>query len=387
MDWPRTPAERIPAKRFKPPFCPWKGCPSHRLNNFRCVRDGSYSRKCDRRTIPRFHCKICTRGFGQQTFSNTYYLKKPNLLPKVAAAVVACSASRQIARMLGCSHTTVVHQANRLGRHALLLNALALEQLDALREPALLDHFETFQYCQEMAVGIATAAGARSGFVYAVDPVLHRHGGEMRPARAKRLKSLVRRHGALPTGSYRRSTERVLQKLFPKVPSGEHLRLIADGKPDYRAAALPYLESGILQLDSYPNPPRRLKHEPKSNQALLRDRAMFPVDVLHKMIRHSSANHKRETIAHGRRVNAIMLYVFIIWINFGKDRSERHPRGRSPGMDVGLVDRILDWKEILNRRLFPWSQNLSGMDRKLYSMAMETAAVGNNRRHELINAF
>ena len=389
MDWPRTPLERIPARRFKPPFCPWKLCPSHRLKNFRCVRDGYYSRKCDRRRIPRFHCKICKRGFGQQTFSNTYYLKKPALLPKVAAGLVACGATRQIARMLGCSHTTVVHQANRIGRHALLLNSLALDQLDTLREPMVLDHFETYQYCQEMAVGVATVAGARSCFMYAIDPTLHRQGGEMRPVRAKRLKSLIRRHGDLPTGSYRKSTVRVLEKLMPKVRSGESLSLIADGKPDYRAAAQPHIASGRLKLDSYPNPPRRLKHEPKSEQAVLRDRAMFPVDALHKMIRHSSANHKRETIAHGRRVNSIMLrlYVFAVWINFGKDRSERRPRGRSPGMDVGLVEGILDWKQVLSRRLFPWRQKLSRMDRKLYSLAMETPAVGNNRRHELINAY
>ena len=359
------------------------------MNSFRCVRDGTYSRKCDRRTIPRFHCKICKRGFGQQTFSNTYYLKKPDLLPKVAAGLVACGAARQIARMLGCSHTTVVHQANRIGRHALLLESLALEQLDAVREPTVIDHFETFQFCQEMAVGVATVAGARTGFIFAIDPTLHRLGGEMTPARAKRLKALIRRHGALPTGSYRKSTERVLEKLLPKVKTGEPLQLITDGKPDYRTAAQPHIESGKIKMESYPNPPRRLKHEPKSEQAVLRDQAMFPVDVLHKMIRHSSANHKRETIAHGRRVNSIMLrlYVFAIWVNFGKDRSERRPRKRSPGMDVGLTERILDWKQILGRRLFPWRQKLSGMDRRLYSMAMETPAVGNNRRHDLINAF
>ena len=329
------------------------------------------------------------RGFGQQTFSNTYYLKKPALLPRVAAAMVACCAARQAARTLGCSHTTVVHQANRIGRHALLMNALSLEQLDAVREPAVLDHFETFQYCQEMAVGIATAAGARTGFIYAIDPATHRQGGEMLPGRAKRLNALIRRHGPMPKGSYRKSTERVLKKLLPKVRSGEQLRLITDGKPDYRAAAAPHIASGRLILDSYPNPPRRLKHEPKSKQAILRDRAMFPADVLHKLIRHSSANHKRETIAHGRRVNSIMLRlcVFMIWVNFGKDRSERCPRGRSPGMDVGLVDRVMDWKQVLGRRLFPWRQTLSAMDRKLYSMAMETPAAGNNRRHDLINAF
>ena len=389
MDWPVTPVERIPASRFKPQFCPWKGCLSHQTDKFRCVKDGYYSRKCDRRTIPRFECKICGRGFGQQTFSATYYSKKPRLLQQVAATLVAGCAARQIARTLGCSHATVVHQANRIGRHALLLHTLSMEQLARLGESLVLDHAEFFQYCPEMQVGVATAVGSESWFMYGIDPVPHMLGGEMRPARAKRLKSLIRRHGPLPSGSYHKSTERVLRQLLQKVPPEEQLHLITDGKPDYRTAAQPYIDSGRIRMDAYLNPPRRKKHEPKDKAAAVRDRAMFPVDLLHKLIRHSNANHKRETIAHGRRVNAIMLrlYVFIAWRNFGKDKSERCPRGRSPGMEVGLVDRFLDWKQILSRRLFPWRRKLSAMDRKLYSMGMLTPAVGNNRRHNLVNAF
>ena len=389
MDWPRTPVERIPAKRFKPPFCPKRHCRSHRDHDFRWVRDGYYRRKCDRRTIPRFRCRICNGRFSLQTFSTTYYLKRPDLLSKVAACLVACGAARQVARTLGCSHTTVVHQANRIGRHALLLHADSLETMKAIEEPLVLDHMETFEYCQEMQLGVATVVGSRTGLVLALDPVPHRSGGEMTPGRAKRLHALVERHGPLPAGSYRRSTERVLARLLPKAESGSRLHLIADGKPSYRKAAQPHIDSGRLRLDTYLNPPRRRKHEPNSRSAVARDRAMFPVDVLHKLIRHSNANHKRETIAHGRRANAVMLrlYVLAAWVNYIKDQSVRTPRDRTPGMAAGLIDRFLDWKQLLGRRLFPWRRKLSGMDRKLYSMAMITPAVGNNRRHDLINAF
>jgi hypothetical protein len=116
---------------------------------------------------------------------------------------------------------------------------------------------------------------------------------------------------------------------------------------------------------------------------------MFPVDLLHKLIRHSSANHKRETIAHGRRGNAIMLrlYGFTTWRNYIKDKSERRPQRRTPAMELGLVDRFLDWKQVLSRRLFPWRLKLSDMELRLYAMAMETKAVGNNRHHQLTNAF
>lgn len=389
MNWPRTPVERIPAKRFKPPFCPWRACPSHARNSFRTVRFGTYRRKCDRRTIPRFRCKTCDRLFSQQTFACTYYLKKPKLLPRIAAGLVACDASRQTARSLGCSHTTVVHQANRLGRHAILLNALALEELGNIREAIVFDHAESFQYCQEMAVGIGTAVGGKSLYTYALDPMSHRLGGVMTPGRAKRLKALEKRFGELPSDSYPKSTARILDMLIPKVRPGERLILITDGKPDYRAAARRHIASGKIHMEAFPNPPRRPKHEPRSKRATVRDRAMYPVDLLHKLIRHSSANHKRETIAHGRRINAIMLrlYGFTVWRNFIKDQSERRPRHKTPAMEVGLADRFLDWRQVLGRRLFPWRRKLSEIEQQLYAMMLETPAVGHNRHHEAVNAF
>ena len=348
-----------------------------------------YRRKCDRRTVPRFRCKTCSRTFSQQTFACTYYLKKPKLLSQIAAGLVACDASRQTARSIGCSHTTVVHQANRLGRHALLFDSLAMEQLGQLRESVVFDHAEIFQYCQEMPVGVGTAVGKDSLFIYGLDPAPHRLGGVMTPARAKRLKRLEKKLGKVPSGSYRNSTQRILDQLIPKILEGEHLHLITDGKPDYRTAAREYIASGKIHMEAFPNPPRRPKHERREKRALARDRAMFPVDLLHKLIRHSSANHKRETIAHGRRVNSIMLRLhgFTTWRNFIKDKSERSPQHKTPAMEVGLIDRFLDWRQVLSRRLFPWRLNLSEMDRKLYTMTMETPAVGNNRHHELVNAF
>ena len=344
---------------------------------------------CDRRTIPRFRCNTCRRTFSQQTFSCTYYLKKPKLLGQIAAGLVACGAARQIARTLGCSHTTVVHQANRIGRHSLLLHALALKQMGYLKETLVFDHAETFQYCQEMPVGIGTAVGKESLFTYELDPEPHRAGGAMTPDRARRLKALKKRAGPLPTGSYCRSTERILAQLLPKVQPGEQLHLITDGKPEYRAAARRHIESGTLRMDAYPNPPRRLKHVPRGKHAAARDRAMFPVDLLHKLIRHSSANHKRETLAHGRRANAIVLrlYGFTTWRNFGKDKSERCPQHKTPAMEIGLTDRFWDWKQALSRRLFPWRLKLSEMERKLYAMKMDTPAVGKNRHHDLVNAY
>ena len=45
--------------------------------------------------------------------------------------------------------------AARLGRHAVLLQALALDDLPAIAEPVVFDHFETFVFSQEDRLGIA----------------------------------------------------------------------------------------------------------------------------------------------------------------------------------------------------------------------------------------
>ena len=51
---------------------------------------------------------------------------------------------------------------------------------------------------------------------------------------------------------------------------------------------------------------------------------MFPVDQLHQLLRHSCADHKRETIAFGRRLESIgwvALNLLAVWKNFIKARS------------------------------------------------------------------
>ena len=122
---------------------------------------------------------------------------------------------------------------------------------------------------------------------------------------------------------------------------------------------------------------------------MLRNSAMSPVDQLHRLLRHSDANHKRETIAFGRRANAILLrcFLFIVWRNFVKDRSERKPTGTSPAMKLGLAMERWSWPTVLSRRLFPDRLKTPKSWMRLYKQQMQTPAVGINRVHALKNAF
>jgi transposase-like protein len=380
---PGRPIEGQRPDRFRPPFCPWKDCPRHRAERrFRCSREGSYRRACDpRRRVPRFRCKTCKRGFSRQSFAGSYYLKRPELLAPIAAGLVAGSAHRQIARSLGCAPSTVTRLAARLGRIALLLQAEALARLGRLEEPIVLDHFETFTFSQDERLGIGTAVGQRTWFVYSFDPAPHRRSG--RRGRMRRTP----RHPLSPhePGSVIRSAARVL-RLLSLLGRGT-VRLVSDDHPAYRAALRNLPPEVSVDHHIYPHPPRRPGCDRQAARA--RDQAMFPVDLLHKLLRHSQAHHRRETIAFGRRANALLerLALMAVWRNFIKGLSERKPDPTTPAMRLGLTARAWSWREVLSRRRFPGRIPMPEGWMKIYRRGWITPAVGHNQLHMLRHAY
>jgi transposase-like protein len=382
MDWPRTPVERV--QLFRPPFCPWSRCPEHHRvqRGYRFRRHGFYDTR--RRTVPRFLCLTCRRTFSRQTFSTSYYLKRPELLLPTAAGLQAAGALRQIARTLACAPSTPARLAARLGRHAMLLHGRALSHLRGhMSEPVVLDHFETFEFSQDCPFGVATAVGARSWFVYGLDPAPHARAGRLSAQLKRRLASRPRRE---IRGGYLGSTRRALDRLLPLLPEGQRLHLVGDGHPAYARAAA---GQPRVRLHSFPNPPRGPKGSPRSPAARARDRAMFPVDLLHFLLRHSLAHHRRETIAFGRRLNALLerLFLAVVWRNFVKKRSERRPAPVSPAMQLGLTRELWTWRRVLSRRLFPHRQSQTAIECTLYNRAWNTTLLSRNLRHDRVHAY
>lgn len=385
MDWPGTPVEYLGA--FKPPFCPWRDCAEHHRTRpgYRFRKHASYSTQ-RKRHVPRFRCRTCGRTFSRQTFSVTYYRKRPELLEPIAAGIVAGSAFRQLARSLGCGHSTVARAAAHLGRHALLLQAHTLAQLDRVAEPCVFDHFETFEFTQDCPFGIATAVGAESWFVYALDPAPHGRAGRRSAAQQRRVASRPRR----PTrGGYRGSARRVLDLLLSLETSGAPLALTSDGHTDYQRAVREHPHRRRIHHTRFPNPPRGPKGAPRSPAARERDRAMFPVDLLHRLLRHSLAHQRRETIAFGRRLNAVMERMFLtaVWRNFVKRRSERRRDGPTPAMSLGLADSPWPFRRVLSRRLFFDRIRLPRPWPSLYRREWDTPILTANARHALKLAF
>ena len=181
------------------------------------------------------------------------------------------------------------------------------------------------------------------------------------------------------------STRRVLNLLHRLSPSG--FVLVSDDHPAYAAALARDPRRGRVRHDVYRNPDRGPGTD--ACAALVRDRAMFPVDLLHKLWRHTQAHHRRETIAFGRRSNAVLerAAVMIAWRNWIKGRSERTGDRTTPAMKLGLATTPKRWPDLLVRRLFPGRIRLPAGWMKTYCRRWITPAVGRNLLHDRQHAF
>jgi len=269
----------------------------------------------------------------------------------------------------------------------MLLLARALGELQGrVREPFVLDHFETFEFTQDYPFGVATPVGTQSWFVYGLDPAPPARAGRRSTTQQRRLEARPRRSAH---GGYAGSTRRVLEMLHRLGTPGRPVIIRGDGHPAYdRAAAQPPNRQRFV-LERYPNPPRGPRGSPRSGEARVRDAAMFPVDLLHKILRHTLAHQRRETIAFGRRLNAVMerLFLAAVWRNFVKRRSERRPDPTTPAMHLRLTETRWDWTRVLTRRLFFHRERLPEPWPSLYHRIWTTPALHSNTQHSLTRAF
>jgi transposase-like protein len=359
---------------FIPPHCPREHCQYHRCaDGWRWIRHGHFSRQCEPRVIPRYRCLHCRATFSSQTFSTTYYLKRPELLEPIAHRIVACSGYRQIAREARCCHSTVMGQVARLGRHALLvLNHYRPRDGDKITEALVGDGFEGFAYSQYHPLYLNTIVGAESHYTYAFTHSRMRRKGRMTPAQLRRRAAIEAEHG----------------RADPKA--------IETGTADaIRIAAPP--QALIIRTDehqAYPRAIRRLEgytliHEQTSSlDSRTQHNPLYAVNLLDLQLRHNSANHKRETIAFSKRHQAVIERGgwLMVWRNFCKHFSENRKQG-TPAMRAGLTDTPWSVKKLLDGRRFATRTTLPKVWQEYYERRVDTPGIKNPRRHLLKLAF
>lgn len=352
-----------------PPHCPNPNCPYHnKLSpHWPFKRKGVYRRRARPECIQRFQCLHCHRSFSTQSFQTTYYLKRPQLLPRIFAMVVGCMANRQIARALGCSPSTVALQVARLARHCLLFQARDLSRITVLGEVAI-DGFETFEWSQYFPFHHNVAVDVDTGyFLFHTDSPLRRKGRMTEAQKARR--AVLEAQLGRPDP---KAVERGVRTLLISLPTTPH----------------------TIRCDDHRAYPRALRGRGASQRITVstvrRDHRnpLWEINLLDLMIRHSTAAHKRETLAWAKRRQASIekLLIFQVWRNYIKKRREKGGRMTS-AMLMGLAAQPLSIRRLLRRRLFYARVPVPALWETYYHRAVRTPALGINRGHYLTYAF
>jgi len=325
--------------RFRPPFCPNAVCTFHRdPRGWHFKKKGFHDRAAAPHRVQRYRCSQCRRSFSSQTFATTYWMRRPDLQPALVGKLLACSAYRQIARDLCVSPSTILRQAARLGRHCLLFHE-RLRPKGVPAEPIVVDGFESFEFSQYTPIHLHTAVGATSHFVYGFTDSELRRKGRMTEKQKQRRAALEAAFGRPDPKAIETDMASLLSIV---IPPGEAIELRSDDHPAYPRA--------VRRV-----PGRQIRHAITSSRiARTPHNPLFPVNLLDLLIRHSSANHKRETIAFSKRRQSAIdrLWVLIVWRNAMKSFSERK-RDASPAQRLGLLAGRLGVADLLVERLFP----------------------------------
>lgn len=358
---------------FVPPFCPNPACQHHVApRDWRFHAHGTYQRRASPRCIRRFRCAHCGRTFSTQTFSTTYWLRHPELPLAVFHRTLACSAFRQMARESGVSHTTMMRLAARLGRHCLLYSE-AHRPAGPLQEPLVIDGFESFEFSQYHPLHLNLAVGARSHFIHAFTATELRRKGRMTDEQRVRREQLEVRFGRPDPKGIERDVAELLR--------------LAVRQP----------QALVVRSDEHPAYPRAFRHVPQlaitherthSEEPRTAANPLFPVNLADLLIRHGSANHKRETIAFSKRMQGAIerLAMLVVWRNHVKRFSETRG-GPTPAMALGLQRRPQTLEEVLDRRLFPSRIGLPPLLERYYRRLVTTRRIPNGCTHALRYAF
>jgi transposase-like protein len=361
-------------KSWAPPFCPNSKCHHHHNpgDPWPFKKIGFFRRLTPPHRIQRFTCKTCGRSFSTQTFSTTYWQKRPNLDSQIIMKTTGGMANRQIARDLKVSPETVNRHIARLGRHCLLFHNQMMQKCPPFPE-IVVDGFESFEYSQYFPIHHHVAVEKGSDFfIYFTDSELRRKGRMTEHQKLRRQK-LELELGRPDPKAIEKDMRQLLEVSLPGQPMAT---VFSDDHPAYRRS----IRAMTTEIDHRITPGSA--HRDKNN-------SLWEVNLLDLLIRHSNANHKRETIAWSKRrqSSAERLAILLVWRNYMKGRREKARGSPTPAMQVGILDHPLEKEELLGQRLFRTRCELPLRWSEYYDRKVETRALRNNRQHELKMAY
>jgi hypothetical protein len=355
---------------FVPLHCPNPDCLYHQQLadgwRFKCI--GTFWRQVKPNRIRRFQCLHCRRTFSTQTFSTTYWLKRPDILAQLLTKTTGCMANRQIARDLHVAPSTIDRQLSRLGRHCLLYHTQQMRTAKPISS-IVIDGFVSFEHSQHFPFHHHLAIESDTDFLaYFTDSEVRR-SGTMTPAQKRKRTRLEAKFG----------------KPDPKAVFKDMLHLMEVVTGGQRQVTVLSDEH-----KTYPRVFKKLLCEINHLVTSSKERRdagnpLFPANLADMLVRHSSANHKRETIAWSKRrqASAERLAVFLVWRNYLNGRREKVRGSPTPAQARGMMDHRVDVAELLERRLFVSHIRLPARWEEYYRRTVSTRVLPRQRRHEL----
>ena len=359
---------------WTPPHCPNPNCRHHNTNDepWPFKKIGYFRRLQAPTRIQRFTCKTCKRSFSTQTFSTTYWQKRPDLDAAILMKTVGCMANRQIARDLRVSPSTVDRHLSRLARHCMLFHNQMM-QLSPPVHDVVIDGFETFEYSQYFPIHHHVAVDKETDFfLYFTDSELRRKG-RMTAVQKRRRHDLEMKLGRPDPKAIEKDMREVLEVVLEETARAT---IYSDDHRAYRRSMRP-LKTEIRHRITPGS-----DHRDKNN-------SLWVVNLLDNLIRHSSANHKRETIAWSKRrqSSAERMAILLVWRNYMKGRREKSRGSPTPAMERGMMNRRLEIAELLCGRIFRTRCELPPRWAEYYDRKVATRALPHNRGHELKLAY
>jgi len=359
-----------PSKNWQPPHCPHVNCKSHGQlpDQWEYYHISPYYRRTDNRNIQRYKCVSCEGTFSTQTFSTTYWQKRPNLDEKIFTHSVNGMANSQIARVLGCAPSTVDRKLARLGRHCLLF-LLTMLKAGIQPDEIVYDGLETFEFSQFHPYYLNIAVEKSSDYILFLNESELRRKGTMTSQQKIKRKHLEDLHGRPDPRAIEKSTTEIFDILIEDQPK------VAVFTDKHRQYTRPLLEYGS-QVTHFQTSSK--EHRGHNNN-------LFAVNRLDMMLRHGNKNHTRETIAFSKRRQAGIekAAVFAVYMNFVMDRRQRGIKGFTPAMARGVVDRKFNYDDIFDCRRFVFKFDLPGKWKEYYFREVITRALPRNKGHTL----
>jgi hypothetical protein len=223
-----------------------------------------------------------------------------------------------------------------------------------------------------------------SHFVYGFNDAELRRSGTLTPTQRQRRAVLETCFGRPDPQATRQAIGELVGRIVPF--GGE-----AEVHSDLHTAYWPALR----QL-----PARAIRHRTTSSRAARTTRnPLFPANLADLLLRHTGANHKRETIAFSKRRQGALYRaaIWLVWRNYVKSTSEKRRddppavrlstsekrRDDPPAVRLGIIARRMTLGEILRERQLPWRVALRGWLERCYFGRIPTRRIRRCREHRL----